>query len=152
MHEGLFSCTLWTKSSSWESCQVTFHNWNSQWSQVSIPYQNIEALYIMSSYIGTFFLWNQISACFIFTWPEKLYPICSPLSWLAEFKHRNISANAVHVCGDWQHLKVHWEGERQSCDFTLQNVLFLQNMCQNLKKTAEQFRLKKNRTFLRLIQ
>jgi hypothetical protein len=28
----------------------------------------------MSSYIGTFFMWNQISACFIFTWPEELYP------------------------------------------------------------------------------
>jgi hypothetical protein len=96
----------------------------------------------MSSYIDTFFMWNQISACFIFTSPKKLYPflsaiyldlvsymmeptgtgqvnvICpvgSTLSWSAEFKHRNISANAVHVCGDLQHLKGHWvKRERQS--------------------------------------
>jgi hypothetical protein len=27
-------------------------------------------------------------------------PVGSTLSWSAEFKHRNISANAVHVCGD----------------------------------------------------
>jgi hypothetical protein len=27
----------------------------------------------MSSYIGTFFMWNHISARFIFTWPEKQY-------------------------------------------------------------------------------
>jgi hypothetical protein len=34
----------------------------------------------MSSYIGTFFMWNQISACnFIFTWPEKLYPFLSAI-------------------------------------------------------------------------
>jgi hypothetical protein len=71
----------------------------------------------MSSYIGTFFMWNQISACFIFIWPEKLYsflsaiylclvsylieptgtgqvnvtcPVGSTLSWSAEFKHKNI--------------------------------------------------------------
>jgi hypothetical protein len=43
-------------------------------------------------------------------------PVGSTLSWSVEFKHRNISANAVHVCGDWQHLKGHWvKGERQSC-------------------------------------
>jgi hypothetical protein len=58
-------------SISWESCQFAIHNWNSQWSQVSILYQS---LVHMSSYIGTFFMRNQISACFIFTWPEKLYP------------------------------------------------------------------------------
>jgi hypothetical protein len=97
----------------------------------------------MTSYIGTFFMWNQISACFIFTSPEKLYPfLCamyldlvsclmeptgtgqvnvtcpvgSTLSLSAEFKHRNISANAVHIWGDWQHLQGHWvKGERQSC-------------------------------------
>jgi hypothetical protein len=97
----------------------------------------------MSSYIGTFLMWNQFSACFSFTWPEKLHPfLCaiyldlvsylmehtgtgqvnvtcpvgSTLSWSAEFKHRNISANAVHIWGDWQHLKDHWvKGERQSC-------------------------------------
>jgi hypothetical protein len=34
-------------------------------------------------------------------------PVGSTLSSSAEFKHRNISANAVHVCGDWQHLKGH---------------------------------------------
>jgi hypothetical protein len=43
-------------------------------------------------------------------------PDGSTLSWSAEFKHTlNISANAVHVCGDWQHLEGHWvKGERQS--------------------------------------
>jgi hypothetical protein len=80
----------------------------------------------MSSYSCPFFMWNQISACFIFTWPEQLYPflsaiylvfvsylmeptctgqvnvtvtcpVGSALSWSAEFKHRNISVNAVHV-------------------------------------------------------
>jgi hypothetical protein len=95
-------------------------------------------------YIGTFFMWKHISARFIFTWSEKLYPFLSAIyldlvSYLmeptgtgqvcypvhcqsvppsAEFKHRNISANAVHmyVWGDWQHLKGHWvKGERQSC-------------------------------------
>jgi hypothetical protein len=71
-HEGIFAFTLWTNPISWESCQVAIHNWNFQWSQVSILYQNIEALYIYV--IGTFFMWNQISACFIFTWTEKLYP------------------------------------------------------------------------------
>jgi hypothetical protein len=45
-HEEIVAFTLWTNSISWESCQVTIHNWNSQWSQVSILYQNIEALYI----------------------------------------------------------------------------------------------------------
>jgi hypothetical protein len=101
-----------------------------------------KSLVHMSSYIGTFFMWNQISACFMFTWPEQLYsflsaiyldlvsylmgptgtgqvnvtcPVGSTLSWSAEFKHRNISANAEHVWGDWQHLKGHWvKGERQS--------------------------------------
>jgi hypothetical protein len=89
----------------------------------------------MSSYIGTFFMWNQISACFIFTWPENLHPfLCaiyldlvpclmeptctgqvnatcpvgSTLSWSAELKHRNISAHTVHIWWDWQHLKGHW--------------------------------------------
>jgi hypothetical protein len=33
----------------------------------------------MSSYIGSFFMWNQISACFIFTSPEKLYPFLSAI-------------------------------------------------------------------------
>jgi hypothetical protein len=33
----------------------------------------------MSSYIGAFFMWNQISACFIFTWSEKLYPFLSAI-------------------------------------------------------------------------
>jgi hypothetical protein len=138
--EGLFAFTLWTKSNSWESCQVAFHNWNSQWSQVSVLYQNIKALYMSS--IGTFFMWNQISARFIFTWPENMYypflsalyldlmsylmestgtgqvnatcPVGSTLGWSAEFKHINISANSVHSWGDWQHLKGHWKRERQS--------------------------------------
>jgi hypothetical protein len=44
--ERMFAFTLWTNSISWESCQVAIHNWNSQWSQVSTLYQNIEALYI----------------------------------------------------------------------------------------------------------
>jgi hypothetical protein len=82
-----------------------------------------KSLVHMSSYIGTFFMWNKILACFIFTWPEKpqcnlpgscvlvsdgtyrywtgknvTCPVRSTLSWSAEFKHRNISANAVHVC------------------------------------------------------
>jgi hypothetical protein len=73
------------------------------------------------SLFGTFFMWNQISACFIFTWPEQLYPflsaiyldlvsypvepsigqvnvtcpVGSTLSWSAEFKYWNISANVV---------------------------------------------------------
>jgi hypothetical protein len=34
-------------------------------------------------------------------------PVGSTLSWSAEFKHRNISAHAVHILGDWQHLKGH---------------------------------------------
>jgi hypothetical protein len=38
-------------------------------------------------------------------------PVGSTLSWSAEFKHRNISANAVHIWGDWQHLKGHWGGK-----------------------------------------
>jgi hypothetical protein len=33
----------------------------------------------MSSYIGNFFMWNQILARFIFTWPEKLYPFLSAI-------------------------------------------------------------------------
>jgi hypothetical protein len=89
----------------------------------------------MSSYIGTFFMWKQISACFIFTWPEKLYPfLCAIFLYLLsclmeptgkcylssrfhlKLMHRTISANAVHVWGYWQHLKGHWvKGERQSC-------------------------------------
>jgi hypothetical protein len=150
-HEGLFSFTLWTKSNSWESCQVAFHNWNSQWSPVSILLDQNINMYIMSSYIGTVFMWNQISACFIFTLPEKLYPFLSALnldldlmeptgtgqenvtcplgstvSWSAEFKQRNISANSVHVCGDWQHPKGHWvKGERQSCQLHV-SVCFTQ--------------------------
>jgi hypothetical protein len=35
-------------------------------------------------------------------------PVGSTLSWSAEFKHRKISAHAVHIWGDWQHLKGHW--------------------------------------------
>jgi hypothetical protein len=50
----------------------------------------------MSSYSGTFFMWNLTSR------------VRSTLRWSAELKHRNILANAVHVCGDWQHLKRHW--------------------------------------------
>jgi hypothetical protein len=34
-------------------------------------------------------------------------PVGSTLSWSAQFKHRHISVNAVHVWGDWQHLKGH---------------------------------------------
>jgi hypothetical protein len=45
-HEGIVAFTLWPNSISGESCQVYIHNLNSQWSQVSILYQNIEALYI----------------------------------------------------------------------------------------------------------
>jgi hypothetical protein len=71
-HEGIFPFTLRTNSISWESCQVAIHNWKSQWSQVRILYQNIEALYTCPR-IGTFFMWNLISAGFIFTWPEQLY-------------------------------------------------------------------------------
>jgi hypothetical protein len=37
-YEGIVAFTLRTNSISWESCQVTIHNWNSQWSQVSILY------------------------------------------------------------------------------------------------------------------
>jgi hypothetical protein len=50
-------------------------NWNSQWSQAGqhTIISKYRSLVHMSSYIGTFFMWNQISACFIFTWPEKLY-------------------------------------------------------------------------------
>jgi hypothetical protein len=36
----------------------------------------------MSSYIGTFFMWNQISACFIFTWPEKLIHFSVQFTWI----------------------------------------------------------------------
>jgi hypothetical protein len=73
-------------------------------------------------------MWNQISACFIFTWPDKMYPLLSAIyldlvSYLMEptgtgqvnvtcpvsstLSYRNISPNAVlvHVWGDWQHLK-----------------------------------------------
>jgi hypothetical protein len=112
----------------------------------------------MSSYIGTFFMWNQISACIIFTWPEKLHsisqcnlpgscvlsvmeptgtgqvnatcPVGSTLSWSAEIKHRNISANAVHVWGDWQHLKGHWvKGERRNLLSTSLSFVFTQWCC-----------------------
>jgi hypothetical protein len=48
------------------------------YSQLEFPVgsgqQNIESLYICLHIFGTFFMWNQISACFIFTSPEKLYP------------------------------------------------------------------------------
>jgi hypothetical protein len=44
LHEGIFP--KWTKSDYWESFFVAFHSWNSQWSLVSILYQNIKALYI----------------------------------------------------------------------------------------------------------
>jgi hypothetical protein len=117
-HEGLFSFALWTKSNSWESCQVAFHNWNSQWFQVSILYQNIEALYICPHILVPFScgtksqlvlfsldLKNCIHFSVQFTW------ILCLIWWNlhTEFKLRNISANAVHV---WQHLKGHWvEGE-----------------------------------------
>jgi hypothetical protein len=71
----------------------------------------------MSSYIGTFFMWNQISACFNFTWPEKLYPflsaiyleptvldmqidvtcpVGSTLSWSAEYK-QEISLQMLYM-------------------------------------------------------
>jgi hypothetical protein len=99
-HEGLFSFTLWTKSN---SCQVAFH-------QLEFPVVSISKWSLMS--YNSFFMWNQISVCFIFTWPEKLYPLLSAiylilvsylmeptgtghtcpvdstLSWSAEFKHR----------------------------------------------------------------
>jgi hypothetical protein len=120
-------CIMSTKSNSWESCQVAFHNWNSQWSQVSILYQNIEALYTCPHILVHFScgtksqlvsfsldLKNCIHFSAQFTWILCLIwwnltctgqvndtcPVGSTLSWSAEFKHRNISANAVHVCGD----------------------------------------------------
>jgi hypothetical protein len=41
-------------------------------------------------------------------WTGQCYcPVGSTLSWSAEFKHRKISAHAVHIWGDWQHLKGH---------------------------------------------
>jgi hypothetical protein len=47
--------------------QVAIHNWNSQWSQVSILYQNIEALY-KSPHIFVPFSYGTKSQLFIFTW------------------------------------------------------------------------------------
>jgi hypothetical protein len=114
----------WTKSNSWESCWVTFHNWNSNGLRSAYYIKILEPCNVhMSFYIyWTFYMWNQISACFIFTWPEKLYPflsaiyldlvsylmeptgtgqvnvtcpVGSTLSWSAEFKHRNISARRL---------------------------------------------------------
>jgi hypothetical protein len=139
VHEGIVAFTLWTNSISSESCQVTIHNWNSQWSQVSILYQNIEALcpHILvpfscgtKSQLVSFSFWPEqlsISLCNLpgscvlsdgtyRYWTGKWYLwVCSTLSWSAEFKHINISAHAVHIWGDWQHLKGHWvKGERQS--------------------------------------
>jgi hypothetical protein len=70
------------------------------WKTVSISQCNIVS-YLMES-TGT----GQVNVT---------CPVSSTLSWSAEFKHRNISANAVHVWGDWQHLKGHWvKRERQS--------------------------------------
>jgi hypothetical protein len=40
--------------------------------QHTITISKYKSLLHMSSYIGTFIMWNQISAGFIFTWPEKL--------------------------------------------------------------------------------
>jgi hypothetical protein len=47
--------------------------WNKIRLLFSRPQRPLWWLMMMSSYIGTFFMWNQISACFIFTWPEILY-------------------------------------------------------------------------------
>jgi hypothetical protein len=65
--EGIVAFTLWTNSISWESCQVYY-------SQLEFPVvsgqhtiSKYRSLVHMSSYIDTFFMWNQISACFIFT-------------------------------------------------------------------------------------
>jgi hypothetical protein len=45
----------------------------------------------MSSYIGTFFMWNQISA-FIFTWPEKLIRFLSAIYMSSRFHLKLISS------------------------------------------------------------
>jgi hypothetical protein len=103
----------------------------------------------MSSYIGTFFMWNQISLFhFHLTWKTVSISLCnlpgscvylmepagtgqvnvtcpvsSTLSWSAEFKHRNISAHAVHIWGDWQHLKGHWEKAKiPSCSWLFDSI------------------------------
>jgi hypothetical protein len=138
---GPFSLYSWTKSNSWES--VAFYNWNSHavvsgrhtiskykslvhvfiywylfhveqnlswfhfhltWKTVSISQCNLPGSCVLSEY-GTYRYWT--GKCYL---SSRFH-----LSWSAEFKHRNISANAVHVCGDWQHLKGRWvKGERQS--------------------------------------
>jgi hypothetical protein len=71
-------------------------------------------------------------------------PVSSTSSWSAEFKHRHISANAVHVCGDWQHLKGHWvKGERQSCfleqilNFNKCSSLLCKMLCLNYSSAHE---------------
>jgi hypothetical protein len=154
-HEGIFAFTPWTNSISWESCQVAIHNRNSQWSQVSILYQNIEALNICphilvpfscgtkSQFVSFSLDRKTVSICAIYldlvscqmeptgTGQENVTcPVGSTLSWSAEFKHRHISANAVHVWGDWQHLKGHWvKGERQ-CHETCYMIVWQRDLYQ----------------------
>jgi hypothetical protein len=74
-HEGIFAFTLWTNSIAWESCQVAIHNWNSQWSQFSILYQSIEALYMSSWYL--FHVEPNLSLFhFHFTWKTVSISLC----------------------------------------------------------------------------
>jgi hypothetical protein len=126
-HEGIVASTLWTNSISLLRIMPSLLEFPVVSGQHTIS--KYRSLVHMSSYIGTFFMWNQISSWFHFhlTWKTVSISLCnlpgsfvlsdgtyrywtgkyvtcpvgSTLSWSAEFKYRNTSAHAVHIWGDW---------------------------------------------------